>query len=105
MPTTQAIARVGQLTDQIERQFGTLPTIAEGVGPGANIAGDLPVFRGRDGGRRPAACGDDKNRRPRCPSQGLMSAASRSPLPTDPIRYGSSTRCGSPPSSMRCGSR
>ena len=30
---TQAIARVGQLTDQIERQFGTLPTIAEGVGP------------------------------------------------------------------------
>jgi len=30
---TQAIARVGQLTDQIERQFGTLPIIAEGVGP------------------------------------------------------------------------
>jgi methyl-accepting chemotaxis protein len=30
---TQAIARVGQLADQIERQFGTLPTIAGGVGP------------------------------------------------------------------------
>jgi methyl-accepting chemotaxis protein len=30
---TQAIARVGQLTDQIERQFGALPTIVEGVAP------------------------------------------------------------------------
>ena len=30
---TQAIAGVGQLADQIERQFGTLPTIAEGAGP------------------------------------------------------------------------
>ncbi len=30
---TQAIAGVGQMADQIERQFGTLPTIAEGAGP------------------------------------------------------------------------
>jgi methyl-accepting chemotaxis protein len=30
---TQAIAGVGQRADQIERQFGTLPTIADGVGP------------------------------------------------------------------------
>ena len=60
---TKAIANVGQLTDQIERQFGKLPTI--GRWPGANIAGDLPVFfRGCDRGRRPAARGDDKNRRP-----------------------------------------
>ena len=62
---TKAIANVGQLTDQIERQFGKLPTIAEGVGPVRIVAGNLPVFfRGCDGGRRPAARGDDKNRRP-----------------------------------------
>ena len=41
---------------------------------------------------------------PMAPSRRLMSAASRSPSPTDPIRNGSSTRCGSPPWSTRCGS-
>src|SRR5207237_9336358 len=30
----KAIAGVGRLADQIERQFGTLPTLAEGAGPG-----------------------------------------------------------------------
>jgi methyl-accepting chemotaxis protein len=39
---TQAIARVGQLTDQIERQFGTLPTIVEGVGP---VRASLETYR------------------------------------------------------------
>src|SRR5947199_5110665 len=30
---TKAIENVSKLADQIERQFGTLPTIAEGAGP------------------------------------------------------------------------